>query len=308
MWNPYGYQQQNPAYAGYAYAASQPAPVLNNFLTPEQIAEIQQNPQLFPTKLTRDEFLRSICTHKQNNMIKLEKIGDGNHHCLLCGKDFYLFDTNTPDETVAAICKNMYDLIQSIKTYLLNAPEALKDIYMVLGFIEKFPVLWKTAVKGFEQASNATAFGLQSNPQMDAFQMLGNVFGGQMMGGFYGQQPMGYPQQAWQAGYQQPVAPPPAPQAPVAPQPAAPQPPVYTNGGYVIPNNPVMPQQPVAGYPIQTPMQQPYPMMGNPIGQVEPQVPGPVVAPPTAPVAEAVNPNLQTPEKVDVNKAFTPAA
>lgn len=305
MWNPYVYQQQqNPAYAGYAYAASQPAPVLNNFLTPEQIAEIQQNPQLFPTKLTRDEFLRSICTHKQNNMITLERTGDGNHHCTLCGKDFFLFDTNTPKDTVIGICKNMYDLIQSIKTYLLNAPEALKDIYMVLGFIEKFPVLWETAVKGFEQASNATAFGLQSNPQMDAFQMLGNVFGGNMMGGFYGQQPMGYPQQAWQAGYQQPVAPPPAPQAPVAQAPA--QPPVYTNGGYVIPPAPMQPQ---VGYPIQTPVQQAYPMQGyNPIGQPEQApIPGPAVAPPTAPEA-AVNPNIQTPEKVDVAKAFTPAA
>ena len=306
-----GYQMMG---AGVGYGQQQPAPVLNNFLTPEQMSEIQHGGSQFQTKLTRDEYMRNICTHKSNNRIMLEKQNDGQHHCAICGKAFTLFDTNTPDETIYGVCKNMHDLMQSIKTYFLNVPEDFKDIYMMLGFIEKIPLLWKTAVKSFETASNQTAFGLQNNPQQDSFQMLGQIFGGTgmpgMMGGYYQQQPMYNPAPVNAYGMTTPVAPPPmAPQA----QPQAPlaqnQPPVY---GY----NPsyVMNQQ---SQPAQAPMAYGQTVPQNPIGYVEPNQGGvaqtQINIAPTAPNQalplnqDTVNPNLQTPEKVDVNKSFSPA-
>jgi hypothetical protein len=294
---------------GVGYNQQQPAPVLNNFLTPEQMNEMQHGSSQFQTKLTRDEYMRNICTHKSNNRIMLEKQTDGQHHCAICGKAFTLFDPNTPEETIYGVCKNMHDLMQSIKTYFLNVPEDFKDIYMMLGFIEKIPLLWKTAVKTFEQASNQTAFGLQNNPQQDSFQMLGQIFGGAGMpfmgGGYYQQQPYA-PVNAY--GMTAPMTPPPAPvaqnqQAPLAPN----QPPVY---GY----NPsyVMGQQPAPMAYGQQPVAQ-----QNPIGYVEPNQGGvaqtQINISPTAPNQamplnqETVNPNLQPAEKVDVNKTFTQA-
>lgn len=299
----------------YAGAPQQQQTVLNNFLTPEQMSEIQQFPQQFPTKLTKDEFLRSICTHKQNGRITLEQMNDGQHHCTICSKDFFLFQLDTPEETIYGICKNMHDLLQSIKTYLLNAPDALKDIYMMLGFIEKLPLLWKSAVKTFEQASNATAFGLQQNANQNPFQMLGQMMNGGMMGGMggYYAQPAAVPPMAMyqQPGYgQPPMAPPQAPIAGAAPA----QPPVYGatprygyGQAFVQP-----PQAPVPPAAYSAPTPPPGYPSANPVGYVEnqgvaqtqvnisPLAPGQQV-----PLPEPPNPNLQTPnEKADVNKSF----
>lgn len=195
--------------AGVTYAQNnQTPPVLNNFLTPEQIAQLQHNPQ-FQAKLSQDEFWRSICTHKNNNTITLEKLPNGKHRCSTCCEEFTLLDLNTPDETVEQICTNMYDLLQSAKTYFLNAPEDLRNLYMVIGFIRKVPQLWRTAKKIFEQASNATAFGLQQNYDQNSFQILGNLFGGGMMNGMMGQNGYYYNQPTQvppMAQYQQPQA------------------------------------------------------------------------------------------------------
>lgn len=337
--NPYQYQPNGVPYGapmmgmpmGYAQP-QQTSAALNNFLTPEQMSEIQQYPQQFPTKLTRDEFLRSICTHKANGRIMLEEMNDGQRHCTICAKDFYLFELTTPDETIYGICKNMHDLLQSIKTYLLNAPDALKDIYMMLAFIEKLPLLWKSAVKTFEQVSNNTDFGIQNNNAgQDAWQMLGSMFGGGA--GFYGQQqvpPMAmYQQPVYSQGYAQqpPIAP---PQTPIVQQAPQGQPPVYGPNGYGFNANYVQGmQQPTAPAPAVPPMSysQPapppgYPVAqapqgGNPVGYVE--TPGvaqtQVTISPTNPgqqipfPEQPVNPNLQSPvEKADVNKTFAPKA
>lgn len=325
------YQQQNMFYPnqwGYGQPQQQPA-VLNNFLTPEQIAEIQTLPQTFPTKLTKDEFMRSICTHKNNNRIMLEQTTNGEQRCALCGKTFFLYDTDTSDETIEAICKNMHDLIQSIKTYMLNAPEALKDIYMILGFIEKIPLLWKSSVKTFEQAFNSSAFGFQQNQNPDSFQMLGAIFGGMGVpgvpgAGFYGQgygmpPQQGFAPQFQQGGYgmaQPNVAPPAMPQQQPAPQTPAfgAQTPQYgfTQPNYMNPTptapmaygqNPIGYVEPTQGMAqtqiTMTPMN---PGQSMQVGNAQPAMQTPPPAPPV------VNPNLQTPEKVEVSKQFAPAS
>ena len=64
-------------YNGYGYAQAAPAqpPVFNQLLTAEEISKLQKSPQQFSTKLTDDEYLRSLCTHKnQHNQITLEKL------------------------------------------------------------------------------------------------------------------------------------------------------------------------------------------------------------------------------------------
>lgn len=301
----------------------QPAPVLNNFLTPEQIAQLQHNPT-FQAKLSQDEFYRSICTHKNNNSITLEKLPNGKHRCSTCCEEFNLFDLNTSDEAVEQICNNMYDLLQSAKTYFLNAPEDLRNLYMVIGFIRKVPQLWRTAKKIFEQASNATAFGLQQNYDQNSFQILSNLFGGGMMNGAMGQNNYYYNQPTQvppMAQYQQPMYNPQMQQgAPMQ------QGPMYNPQMQQNPSESQQQQQPYSGYntsngnsnyvvPAPPPPPQNNRMMSNPIGYVDPnsqsvniQVPlqgqsqQPTISPqPSQIVEQPVNPNLQ---RADSNKTL----
>ena len=261
--------------AGTAYNPNVQAPVMNNFLTPEDIASLQTNP-MFPTKLSMLDYKRAICTHKVNNIIALERLNNGEHRCTGCGSEFWLFDLNTPMETIEKVCKNMHDLLQSIKTYFLNVPDSMKEIYMIIGFIPKIPLLWQTAKKTFESASNSTMFNtMQNNYDANSWTVLGSIFGQAPMapGAMWGQQqPTMVPPMA---AYNVPggMVPPAAPQynpyayagQPQAPMGAAPSamPPGYVtpNGAYTAAAPAGFPQAP--GMVVQGPMTSP-----NPIGTV----------------------------------------
>lgn len=296
-----------PAYSG--YGGQQPAqPVMKNFLTPAQIAELQANPDTtFPLKLSRQEWLKSQCLHKneQTQTVTLEKLNNGNSRCTICGEEFHLFEPNTDEEDIKKICQNMVDLLQTIKTFYLAPPNEMKDIFLMIGFIERIPYLWQAAVKSMEQATNFGAFGMQQqDPNANAFQVLGSVFGGGILPGtgFY-QQPVVPPM----AMYSQPgFAPQPTPGLPQAP---VQQPQYNPNQQYGFSQQ--MMQQPTQGVPANGMGYQPPPgypnPASNPIGYVEQnqmatqnvQVGGqqqPVVQqPPQQPIAPPANPNIQPP-------------
>jgi hypothetical protein len=228
---------------------SQQPVVLNNFLTPEIVANLQRNPS-FVVKLTPDEYNKGICTHKFNNSLSLQHGPDGKYHCTTCTEDFNLLGLDIPDEAVQQICENMYDLIQSIKTYMLNVPEDFKSLYMVTGLIKKFPQLWKVAKKSFEQGLGQTAIGMQQQQPENSFNIIGNILGPNMMGM---SNPMTYNPNQPQMPYQQF-------QQPMMQQPMYPQ-------------QPMMQQQPMGQYAPPPPnyvQQQPmYPQQQNPIGYVD---------------------------------------
>lgn len=301
--NYYGAVANNP------YINQPQQPNMTQFLTPEQMSELQLSPQLFPTKLTRDEYLRSICCHKNANKITLDKLPNDNHKCSICQAEFYLFRLDTPDHEIAEVCKNMHDLLQSIKTYLLNAPEALKDIYMMLGFIQKIPLLWNTAVKSFESASNIglNIDGNANNPNNDPFQVLGNLFGNNMVpnyaaGNYYQQPTMPAMAMYQQPTYSQPgfgaLPNQPPPQPPVAPNP-------YANQQYGF-TSPMQPQQQQQQY-MTPPNYTPNPA-SNPIGYVD-QTPTQMTSqnvqiggmPQQQPMTNAANPNIQPPPPPPTN-------
>ena len=322
----------NPVYGNNGYnpmivQPQQPAVVVNpesqnvQFLSPEQIAELQKQPVGFQGRLTREEYLRAICTHKDHNghfSIDETKDGTGRVKCNICGAEWMLIDLNTTDEEIKAICDQFFDLFQSIKTYYGNVPVSLKEIYIIAGLIPKIPQLWKVAKNYFEKSSNY----YQLNPQQqqfgdNAFQTLGNLLGG--MGSnftaFNGMQTGGI--NPYFAANQQPQY--------AAPAMAQVQQPQYVqqNGVWVPQAQTIVaqPQQPVATAPQ---AQQPTYGIGgvaqmgsNPIGYVEPNnqvqpdftnkivqqtqtvgMPGPsVAAPQTPPMPEAPkNPNLQEPK------------
>lgn len=314
-----------PAPAYYGGQPQQHQPLFKNYLTPEQMSELQMNPESFSTKLSRREYLGSICLHKneQNQIITLEKLQNGNHRCSICQDEFYLIEPDANIDDINQICNSSINLLQSIKTYSLQPSDDLKNIFMMIGFMKRLPYLWQKTVKAFEQAAPANSFGMQQqDPNTNAFQVLGSVFGGGIIPGagygynqgFY-QQPAQVPQMAM---YSQPgFAPQPTPglpQAPVQqptydpnqqygfnPQTMVQQPQGVPANGY---QQPMMPQQapPPPGYPNPA---------SNPIGYVEPtqmatqnvQIGGqqqPPQQPITPAPAPAANPNIQPPPQAPV--------
>ena len=259
---------------GFGYAPQQNVqpPVFNQLLNQEEMAKLQKAPVQFSTRLTEDEFLRSICTHKQNNQIQLEALPNGKHRCPICGTEFFLLDINTSDQDIENMCVNFHDVMQSIKTYYGNIPENMREFFMMIGFIKKVPYLWKAARTYFEKVVGQTGM-LQANNDQNGFAALGNIFGNGAMGGMFGMgagMPMGgyYNQQQMNMGYN----PQPQQQGFVG----QPMQQVPGMGQYQVPQQPgmnqAMPaqQQPQFANPAYG-MQQPQPvaMMGNPIGYVD---------------------------------------
>lgn len=183
MYNMNNYGQQ---FNGMAYGNNAPQnPTMSQLLSPEEMSEIQKAPQAFQTKLTRDEYLRALCTHKdQNGNIKLEKLADGRYHCPICNSDFNLIDLNSAKGDIEQICLNMNDLYQSIKTYLPNPTSSMRDIYMMIAFFNKIPQLWGIAKNAFEKITNVNGV-LQPADENNAFQILGNIFNQPGFGGLY---------------------------------------------------------------------------------------------------------------------------
>lgn len=248
----------NPMFnGGTSYPNAQPKqpPVMKNMINKQQAQMLQQNNDTIDVKLTEKEYYKSICTHKNldTGAIALTKLPNGKHHCSICGEDFFLLNLNTPDEDILKILSNTNDLFQSIKTYYGDAPETLKDMYIIQGFLAKFLPLWHIAKSYFENATNAGGMGAQQNSDQYAFQALANMFGGGMLGsmipgmannGYYAPNANGYynqpvynPNQGFDpnmgnAGYAQPQPGQPMPQPNYQP---APNPGFTANAGYGMP-------------------------------------------------------------------------
>ena len=325
MFGPY-YGQQ-PYYQNGYYGPQQPQQlppqeqaVFNQLLTADEVAKLKKTPNFSSTKLTEDEYLRALCTHHSNNEICLERIpSTGKHRCSICGAEFNLITVDSSPETIERTCNDFYDLLQSIKTYYGNAPAALREFYIMVGFIPKIRNLWNIAKQYFNRTVGG---GLQyNNPSGDqsGFAVLGNILGNGNMGGIpvLGGNYMGYPQAGYyggapvpQAAYMQtPQAPPPVQPQYVQPQPMQQQ----QQAGYQVP--PQQYAQPQYGYGYQQYAPPAPPVATNPIGYVDP---GQKDFTATAPVNQAgqpvsqtqqpplPNPNVTNPNiKADVGKKFT---
>ena len=293
--------------------------VFNQLLTADEVAKLKKNPQSFSTKLSEDEYLRAVCTHKgPNNNITLEKLPNGKHRCSICQAEFYLIDLNSSKEEIEAICNNFYDLMQSIKTYYGNAPEALREFYLMVGFLPKIYTLWNVAKTYFDKVTGNYGSNMMGNDQ-SGFSILSNIFGGGAMSGIAPGIGMGAPTGYYGYGYGAPPAPP----AWGTPNPGmgwgqqnryyggAPVPPA---AGIQTPvaANPWGQQQQQAA-PVAPPTNYGYGMGGtptpsaNPIGFVDPTIstnqagqPQSATQQPPMP-APPVNPNI---EKAEVNKTF----
>jgi hypothetical protein len=312
----------NPALGvsyGYNYGQQpQQPPVFNQLLTADEMAKLQKDPNIFSTKLTELEYLRAVCTHKDHqNHITLEKLPNGKHRCSICQSEFYLVDLNTTKEEIEATCNNIYDLLQSIKTYYGNTPDAMREFYLMIGFIPKIKELWEVAKTYFDKATGYGG-GLSMNNDQSGFAVLSNIFGNGAMAGIapgigMGANPGGYygaPAQPWYNGAPVPQG---AMQTPGWGQPAQPQgqmPPAQAPapGG-----NPAFAQPPAYGYNPNfygpAPGVTPTPS-ANPIGYVDnnqrdfTNQAGQPTSPTQPPMPAApTNPNLEQ-NKAEVGKTF----
>lgn len=154
---------------------------MRQLLNEQQIKELQQAPQQFSTKLTHNEYLRAICTHKDphTGAFTLQEMNDGRFHCTICGENFRLIDPSTSKEEIDRICTNFNDLFQTIKAYYGDAPDAFKDYYIMCGFIPKTAYLWDIARKYFERIP--IGMNVQDPNNQYGWQLLGNILGGNNM-------------------------------------------------------------------------------------------------------------------------------
>ena len=158
-----------------------------NLLTEEEQKEIAKVPTEFQTKLTRNEFLRCICTHRDKyGMYKLEELpaddiqneGYGQHcRCSICGAEFHLLQSDTPLDYIDRTVDAAYDILQSAKTMVNNPPQSMREYYMIIALLKRLKQLWRIAVKSADKTLGQ--FNQANTPNEDAYsmQVLGRILG-----------------------------------------------------------------------------------------------------------------------------------
>ena len=304
----YGNNMGGYAPSGYTQQQTAPQKTNKNVLTPDEIKALRKTVESFSLGLTRDETLRGICFHKdENGNETLKDNGDGTVTCTVCGYTFDPLQNCTEDELQRYV-DNITDVLQTIKLlYIDMPPETAREYFQIIPLINKIPKLFKIASDDFSRHENYNNYRFNGAPNtINLYNMLSN---GTLNTGFapqpypagFGATPMGAPMGApMQQQFGQPTngfgyG------APVAPQ--AGYQPVTTGFGYTpnqtnINNQPTgtLPQNNNVAYSAQAPL----------------AAPAPSVAPADA-SATAAQPGVQTPvsatattdgQEVKVNTTF----
>ena len=233
----------NQQYNNYGYAAPRPQARNTQPLTPEQIAKLRQDNKAFDMKVDQEDLWRAACTHKEKNgHTTLIQNPDGSYTCTICHKTFRMCEDN--EEQIAECTRKIIDVLQTIKTLYLDAPEKLIEGYMQqIPLLEKLPSLWKRSISNFSQYEGTINGSV--NPMAPGYSgfnaiqsLLTNPYAG-----FNGMAPQ-YP------GYQQPAySQPYNGYAPAQPMTAPMVDPNYNPMAYGVPTAPVAPMAPVAPAP-----------------------------------------------------------
>jgi hypothetical protein len=170
MNNNYGFN--NSMGMGYAQQTQQPV-VMKQTLTQEEVELLRKKGPKFNFKLSKEEFLRAICTHKDPNTgnISLQRNPDGTHTCSICHETFTLLD-RLDRGAIEDICLNFNDLFQTIKTMYGPVPtEGGRELYAFIGFINRMPDFYEVAAEYFARLNNAGA-GMEENRGPQSLGML----------------------------------------------------------------------------------------------------------------------------------------
>jgi hypothetical protein len=150
--------------------------VMNQTLEESEIDLLRKKGPKFNFKLSREEYLRAICTHKdpKNGNITLHtNQQDGTKTCAICGETFTLLDPARFDRAaIEDICANFHDLFQSIKTMYGPVPtEAGREFYAITGFILKLPELYEIAAEYFSRL-NLAGGGMEENKKLICYSQI----------------------------------------------------------------------------------------------------------------------------------------
>lgn len=244
--NPYG------ANYGYSYGVQRPQARNTQPLTPEQIAKLRQNSNAFDMKVEPEDLWRAACTHKEKNgQSALIQNADGSYTCTICHEKFEMSE-KTPKEVQDAT-DLIINILQTIKTIYLDAPEELIKQYMqLIAILKKLPQLWDRAISNFSMYDDTTIPSINPmSPAYSGFAALNSL--------------MAAPYAAYGNGYMAPAYP--AAPAPMAPTAYAPQPyPDFNNPmAYTAP-------APVAPMPGTMPTAAPAPVAPAPVAPAPAEV------------------------------------
>lgn len=190
------YQNNMGGFAPSGYGQQQSVPVqkTKNALTPEEIKSLRKNVGTFSLALTREEVLRGICTHKDENGAEtLRENADGSVTCSVCG---YTFDPkqNCTEDILQGYVADIVDVLQTIKLLYIDIPaETAREYFQLIPLIEKIPKLFKVASENFNRHENSLNYRYNGTPStINLYQMLNN---GSLNTGYatqmpYQQQPM----------------------------------------------------------------------------------------------------------------------
>lgn len=203
-----GQQQQMGGYFYNGYPA-QAQPKVMNYLTAEEIEQLQKKEGSFNLCLTETESLQARCNHRTkdgvSDALKLDPI-TGEATCTICGYKFRPVDTDTSMENIIDATNKVVDILQTIKLLYTDLPaQAAIEYFQIIPLITKIPKLFEFACKAFSKHEyNAWSYNQANMGGMALLANLQNGFGG----GFgFGQQPqfnayapqpnqpVGYPQQ-----------------------------------------------------------------------------------------------------------------
>lgn len=178
-------------------------------LTQAEQNELKKKSPAFTTELTRDELLRSYCTHRNKDGSTLVENSDGTVTCAICGETIVFPANGYTKEEVQEIVMKFKNLLNVIKCqYFDIPPQIVKEFFQIMPYVEKVPELYNLAMQNFNSYNRNANMG-GTNPVLgtdnynfwnsfDMFHGAGNGMvmnnGGMMMNGM----PMN-PQQVMQA-------------------------------------------------------------------------------------------------------------
>ena len=178
-------------------------------LTQAEQNELKKKSPAFTTELTRDELLRSYCTHRNKDGSTLVENPDGTGTCTICGETVVFPANGYTKEEVQEITMKFKNLLNVIKCqYFDIPPQIVKEFFQIMPYVEKVPELYNLAMQNFNSYNRNANMG-GTNPVLgtdnynfwnsfDMFHGAGNGMvmnnGGMMMNGM----PMN-PQQVMQA-------------------------------------------------------------------------------------------------------------
>lgn len=175
--NPYPYQPgMYPVDRGFGYAP-RPQPKRVQPLTQEQIQKLKQGSNGFDWKVSEEDVLRAICTHREKNGSNaLVETPEGLWHCTICGATFRSKGRSLEEVTEAT--NTIIDFLQTAKSMYLDAPDNLiSQYFQVIPILEKLPVLYSKALENYTyyEGNPTTAIPISGVNYQDGFQMLNNM-------------------------------------------------------------------------------------------------------------------------------------